>query len=112
MEASTNLGNLTDLETVDKHRASFNRKIAEMQVAASKNSKFLTRADQDNKVARLLALNNLGEKPTLEDMNPTRSLREALKKKYGIIWEFFPTRGGGLPSSQNFCYFTIALKNP
>ena len=47
MAASTNLGNLTDLEMVERHRASFNRKIAEMQDAASKNSKFLTRADQD-----------------------------------------------------------------
>ena len=31
-------------------------------------------------------------------------LREALKKKYGIIWEFFPTWGGGvfpIPKSQN-----------
>ena len=23
------------------------------------------------------------------------------KKNYGIIWEFFPTWGGGLPNSQN-----------
>ena len=28
-------------------------------------------------------------------------LRYALKKKYGIIWKFFPTWGGGLPNSQN-----------
>ena len=74
MEASTNLGNLTDLEMVERHRASFNGKIAQMQDAASKNSKFMTRADQDKKVERLLALNNLGEKSTLEDMNLTRSL--------------------------------------
>ena len=32
-------------------------------------------------------------------------LRYALKKKNDIIWEFFPTRGGG-PKSQNFCKFT------
>ena len=102
MEASTNLGNLTDLETVDKHRASFNRKIAEMQVAASKNSKFLTRADQDNKVARLLALNNLGEKPTLEDMNPTRSLREALKKNTGLFGIFSQHGGGVFPIPKTF----------
>ena len=61
MTASANLGNLTDLEMVERHRASFNEKVAEMQDAASKNSKFLTRADQDKKVARLLALNNVGE---------------------------------------------------
>ena len=65
MAASTNLGNLTDLEMVERHRASFNRKIAEMQDAASNNSNFLTRADQDKKVARLLAINNVGEKSTL-----------------------------------------------
>ena len=34
------------------------------------------------------------------------SLRYALKKNYGIIWEFFPYRGGGLPNSQNFCKLT------
>ena len=29
------------------------------------------------------------------------------KKKNDIIWEFFPTWGGGLPKSQNFfCKFT------
>ena len=28
------------------------------------------------------------------------------KKKNEIIWEFFPTWGGGLPKSQNFCKFT------
>ena len=40
-------------------------------------------------------------------------IREAsIKKIYGIILEFFPTWGGGLPNSQNFCYFTIALKKP
>ena len=60
MEASTNLGNLTDLEMVERHRASFNGKIAQMQDVASKNSKFMTRADQDKKVERLLALNNFG----------------------------------------------------
>ena len=27
-------------------------------------------------------------------------------KKNDIIWEFFPTWGGGLPKSQNFCKFT------
>ena len=56
MEASKNLGNLTDLEMVERHRVSFNGKVAEMQDAASKNSKFMTRADQDRKVARLVAL--------------------------------------------------------
>ena len=25
------------------------------------------------------------------------------KKDYGMIWEFFPTWGGGLPNSKNFC---------
>ena len=29
-----------------------------------------------------------------------------LSKKNDIIWEFFPTWGGGLPKSQNFCKFT------
>ena len=29
-----------------------------------------------------------------------------LQKKYGIIWESFPTWGGGLPKSQHFCKFT------
>ena len=33
-------------------------------------------------------------------------LRYALKKNYGIIWEFFPYRGEGLPNSQNFCKLT------
>ena len=33
-------------------------------------------------------------------------LRYALIKKNDIIWEFFPTWGGGLPKSQNFCKFT------
>ena len=28
------------------------------------------------------------------------------KKKNDIIWEFFPTGGGGLPKSKNFCKFT------
>ena len=28
------------------------------------------------------------------------------QKKNDIIWEFFPTWGGGLPKSQNFCKFT------
>ena len=28
------------------------------------------------------------------------------EKKNDIIWEFFPTWGGGLPKSQNFCKFT------
>ena len=56
MTASADLGNLTDLEMVERHRASFNEKVAEMQDAASKNSKFLTRADQDKKVSGLLAL--------------------------------------------------------
>ena len=36
----------------------------------------------------------------------TTIIRYALKKKNGIIWEFFPTWGGGLPKSQNFCKFT------
>ena len=45
MEASTDLGNLTDLEMVERHRASFNGKIAQMQDVASKDSKFMTRAD-------------------------------------------------------------------
>ena len=74
MTASTNLGNLTDLEMVERHRTSFNRKISEMQDAASKKSQFLTRADQGEKVAKLVSLNNEGEKSTLEDMNLTRSL--------------------------------------
>ena len=46
MAASTNLGNLTDLEMVERRRAPFNGKMAQMQDAASKNSKFMTRADQ------------------------------------------------------------------
>ena len=46
VESLTNLGNLTNLEMVERHRASFNGKIAQMQDAASKNSKFMTRADQ------------------------------------------------------------------
>ena len=66
MEASTNLGNLTDLEMVERHRASFNGKIAQMQDVASKNSKFMTRADQDKKVERLLALNNLDKRQPKE----------------------------------------------
>ena len=33
-------------------------------------------------------------------------LRYAFKKKNDIIWEIFPTWGGGLPKSQNFCKFT------
>ena len=28
------------------------------------------------------------------------------QKTNDIIWEFFPTWGGGLPKSQNFCKFT------
>ena len=60
MATSVNFGNLTDVETVQRHRASFDEKITKMQEAAFKNSKFLTRADQDRKVARLLALNNVG----------------------------------------------------
>ena len=32
-------------------------------------------------------------------------LRYVFKKKNDIIWEFFPTWGGGLPKSQNFCKF-------
>ena len=39
--------------------------------------------------------------------------REAFKKKYGIIWEFFPTWGWeGLPNSQNSKRKKIALKSP
>ena len=38
MATSVNVGNLTDVETVQRHRASFDEKIAEMQEAASKNS--------------------------------------------------------------------------
>ena len=35
---------------------------------------------------------------------------QALKRNYGIIWEFFPTFFPRLPHSQNFCFFTMALK--
>ena len=31
----------------------------------------------------------------------TLHIMEAFKKKYGIIWEFFPTWGGGLPKTKN-----------
>ena len=31
-----------------------------------------------------------------------RCIREALKKKYGIIWEFFPTWGGVFPIPKTF----------
>ena len=34
------------------------------------------------------------------------NLKEPLRKKYGIIWEFFPTGGWGSPQSQNFCDLT------
>ena len=60
MATSVNFGNLTDVETVQRHRASFDEKIAKMQEAASKSSKFLTRVDKVREVARLLALNNVG----------------------------------------------------
>ena len=96
MAASTNLGNMTDLEMVERHRASFNSKIAEMQDAASKNSKFLTRADQDKKVARLLALNNVGEKSTLEDLNLTRSLTVLNIESNGQIVRKLVKRGSNL----------------
>ena len=34
-------------------------------------------------------------------------LREPVRKKYGIFWEFFPYgEGGGVPKSQNFCDLT------
>ena len=39
-------------------------------------------------------------------------VREALKKITGLFGNFSPHGGGGLPNSQNFCYFTIALKKP
>ena len=42
MAATQSFGNMTDLEKVEKHRASFNENIAKMQEAVSKNSKFLT----------------------------------------------------------------------
>ena len=38
--------------------------------------------------------------------NSVKKVRYALKKKNDIIWEFFPTWGGSLPKSQNFCKFT------
>ena len=82
MAATQNFGNMTDLEKVERHRASFNENIAKMQEAVSKNSKFLTRADHDRKVARLLALNNVEEKATLSDMNLTRSSFE-----HRVKWE-------------------------
>ena len=34
------------------------------------------------------------------------SIREPLRKKYGIFWEFFPYGGEGSPHSQNFCDLT------
>ena len=83
MAATQNFGNMTDLEKVERHKASFNENIAKMQEAVSKNSKFLTRADHDRKVARLLALNNVGEKATLSDMNLTRSLEHRVKWEIG-----------------------------
>ena len=43
----------------------------------------------------------------LQDFEVKGSLGTLSKKKNDIIWEFFPTWGGGLPKSQNFfCKFT------
>ena len=40
-------------------------------------------------------------------------LGEPSKKIYGIIWEFFPTWGGGdLLNPKTFVILTIALKTP
>ena len=44
---------------------------------------------------------------THHDMKKKCSIGTLSKKNYGIIWEFFPYRGGeGLPNSQNFCKLT------
>ena len=55
-----------------------------------------TRADQDKKVARLLALNNVGEKSTLEDMNLTRSLTVLNIESNGQIVRKLIKRGSTL----------------
>ena len=96
MAATQNFGNMTDLEKVEKHRASFNENIAKMQEAVSKNSKFLTRADHDRKVARLLALNNVEEKATLSDMNLTRSLAVLNIESNGNLVQNWVKRGTNL----------------
>ena len=96
MAATQNFGNMTDLEKVERHRASFNENIAKMQEAVSKNSKFLTRADHDRKVARLLALNNVEEKATLSDMNLTRSLAVLNIESNGNLVQKLVKRGTNL----------------
>ena len=44
--------------------------------------------------------------PTTDVTNTLITLGTLSNKKNDIIWEFFPTWGGGLPKSQNFCKFT------
>ena len=74
MEASTNLGNLTDLEMVERHRASFNGKIAQMQDVASKKCGLLHCPPS------------------------TYSVREPVRKKIRDFLGVFPIRGGGFSS--------------
>ena len=52
-----------------------------------------------------LLINQVQNPPNV-DVVEVKAERYALKKKNDIIWEFFPTWGGGLPKSQNFCKFT------
>ena len=45
-------------------------------------------------------------KPSPVKPKDKKELGTLSNKKNDIIWEFFPTWGGGLPKSQNFCKFT------
>ena len=52
-------------------------------------------------VGNLVIIEVIDIDPYAPNKNKVRS-----QKKNDIIWEFFPTWGGGLPKSQNFCKFT------
>ena len=41
-----------------------------------------------------------------------KQAKVGIQKKLRDYLGIFPNMGGGLPNSQNFCYFTIALKKP
>ena len=60
---------LTDVEVLERHRASFMEKIAELQERQGKGSKFLNIREQETQIQRLVLLEEKRAKPTFEDMN-------------------------------------------
>ena len=69
---ATSSQTLTNEEVLERHRASFMEKMAELQVHQGKGSKFLNIQEQEAQIETLVALQEKRKKLTIQDMNLVR----------------------------------------